>query len=195
MYNKTFKSICLKKQTCILHSRPGTEDALPKMWRRSKEINNFCGKCSEKQQEKTVTEKKEIKTLSLDSYKHFTREEQTDHFKTSKSSTSTSTITRKSEPLLHSVTINVGIMNNVSLNLKPVSGKKLPLKFKTTINFDDLKKRAIEKHSHHHQSFCSLEEYVLLYPDGKEALFCLESLALDFNLTPARKSWESRIPK
>ena len=34
-----------------------------------------------------------------------------------------------------------------------------------------MKKRAIEKHSHHDQSFCDLEEYVLLYPDGKEALF------------------------
>ena len=44
--------------------------------------------------------------------------------KPSKSSTSTSTITRKSEPLMHNVTINVGIMKNVNLNLKPVRGKK-----------------------------------------------------------------------
>ena len=57
------------------------------------------------------------------------------------------------------------------MNLKPVRGKKLPLKVKTSINYDYLKKRAIEKHSHHDQSFCGLEEYVLLYPDGKEALF------------------------
>ena len=72
-----------------------------------KEIDNFCGKCGEKQQQKTVTEKKEVKTLSLDSYKHFKR---AGHFKPSKSSTSTSTITRKREPLIHNVTINVGIM-------------------------------------------------------------------------------------
>ena len=70
---------------------------------------------------------------------------------------------------MHSATINVGIMKNVNLNLQPVRGKKLLLKVKTTINYD-LKKRAIEKHSHHDQSFCCLEEYVLLYPDGKEAL-------------------------
>ena len=56
------------------------------------------------------------------------------------------------------------------MNLKRVRGKKLPLKVKTTNNYDNLKKRAIEKHSHHDQSFCGLEEYVLLYPDGKEAL-------------------------
>ena len=62
-------------------------------------------------------------------------------------------------------------MKNVSLNIKPVRGKKLPLKAKTTINYDDLEKRAIEKHSQQDQSFCSLEEYVSLYP-------------LDFNLTP-----------
>ena len=62
-------------------------------------------------------------------------------------------------------------MKNVNLNLKPVRGRKLPLKVKTAINYDDLKKRAIEKHSHHDQSFCCLEECVLFYPDGKEALF------------------------
>ena len=62
-------------------------------------------------------------------------------------------------------------MKNVNLNLKPVRRKKLLLKVKTKINYDDLKKRATEKHSHHDQSFCGLEEYALLYPDGKEALF------------------------
>ena len=71
---------------------------------------------------------------------------------------------------MHNVTINVGIVKNVNLNLKPVRGKKLQLKVKATINYDHLKKRAIENHSHHEQSFCGLEEYVLLYPDGKEAL-------------------------
>ena len=32
------------------------------------------------------------------------------------------------------------VMKNVNLNLKPVRGKKLLLKVKTTINYDDLKK-------------------------------------------------------
>ena len=105
-----------------------------------KEIDNFCGKCGEKQQQKTVTEKKEVKTLSLDSYKHFKREERAGHFKLSKSSISTSTISRKSEPLMHNVTINVGIMKNINLNLRPVRGKKLSIKVKTTINYDYLKK-------------------------------------------------------
>ena len=108
-----------------------------------KHIDNFCGKCSEKQQQKTVTEKKEVKMLSLDSYPHFKREERARYFKPSKSSTLTSTITRISEPLIHNVTINVGIMKNINFNLKPVRGKKLPLKVKTTINYDDLKKRVI----------------------------------------------------
>ena len=39
-----------------------------------KKIDNFCGKCGKKQQQ-TVTEKKEVRTLSLDSYKQFKREE------------------------------------------------------------------------------------------------------------------------
>ena len=62
-------------------------------------------------------------------------------------------------------------MKDVNLNHKPVWKKKLPLKVKTAINYADLKKRAIEKLLHHGQSFFGLEEYVLLYADGKEALF------------------------
>ena len=87
-----------------------------------KEIDNFCGKYGEKQQQKAVTEKKEVEMLSLDSYKYFKRQELAGYFKPSKSSTSTSTITRKIEPLIHNVTINVGIMKNFNLNLKPVRG-------------------------------------------------------------------------
>ena len=49
-----------------------------------KEIVNFCGKYSEKQQQKTVIKKKEVKRLSLDFHKHFKREEQARHFKPSK---------------------------------------------------------------------------------------------------------------
>ena len=45
-----------------------------------KEIDNFCGKSGKKQQQETVTQKKEVKTLSLDSYKHFKREERAGHF-------------------------------------------------------------------------------------------------------------------
>ena len=79
--------------------------------------------------------------LSLGFDKHFKKEERAGHFKPSKSSTSTSTIARKGEQLTHNVIINVGIMKNVNLNLKLVRGKKLPLKVKTTINYDDLKKK------------------------------------------------------
>ena len=61
-----------------------------------------------------------------------------------KRSTSTSTITRKSESLIDDVTINVGIMKNVNLNLKLVRGKKSTLKVKTTINYDDLKKEQLK---------------------------------------------------
>ena len=85
--------------------------------------------------------KRKLGSLSLGSYKDFKREERAGYFKPSKSLTSTSTITRKSEPLVHNVTINVGNMKNVNLNFKPVRGKKLPLKVKKSINYEDLKKR------------------------------------------------------
>ena len=80
-------------------------------------------------------------------------------------------------------------MKNVNLNLPPVGGKKLQLKVKTTINYDDLKKKRVtEKHSNHDQFFCGLEEYVLLYADEKKHSFCVESLPLDFNLAATRKN-------
>ena len=40
-----------------------------------KQIGNFCCKCGQKTQQKAVTEKEEVKTLSLGSHKHFKREE------------------------------------------------------------------------------------------------------------------------
>ena len=100
---KTRKSKCLKKQTCSLDVQE------PKMFCRNcgeevKEIKNVCGKCGEKQQQKIVNEKKEVKTLSLYSYRHFKREERAGHFKPSKNSILTSTITRKGEKLIHNVT-------------------------------------------------------------------------------------------
>ena len=99
-----------------------------------KEIYNFCGKCGEKQLQKSVTEKKEVKTLSLDSYKQFKREERAGDFKSSKSSTSNSTITRKSEPLMHSVTINVGILKNV--NFPPGMRRRSDVSFWSHLGWD-----------------------------------------------------------
>ena len=91
---KTRKSKCLKKQTCSLHVE---EPKLfcPKCGEEVKEIDNFCGKHDGKQQQKTVTEKKEVKTLPLDSYKHFKREERAGRLKPSKSSTWTSTMKKR----------------------------------------------------------------------------------------------------
>ena len=43
-----------------------------------KEIDNFCGNLAKSKSKKQKT-KKEVKTLSLDSYKHFKREERAGH--------------------------------------------------------------------------------------------------------------------
>ena len=67
--------------------------------------------------------------------------------------------------------INVGIMerDNDSI-LKPVRGKKLPLKLSETSSAGETKVLAIDKHASNNQSFCGLEDYVLLYPDKKEVV-------------------------
>ena len=57
--------------------------------------------------------------------------------------------------------INVGIMerDNDSI-LKPVRGKKLPLKLSETSSAGETKVLAIDKHASNNQSFCGLEDYV-----------------------------------
>ena len=52
----------MKKQACSLHVQKPKMLCL-KCGEEVKEIDNFCGKCDEKQQQKAVTEKKEVKTL------------------------------------------------------------------------------------------------------------------------------------
>ena len=94
----------MKKQTCRLHVQEW-KMICRKCGEEVNEIDNFRGKSGKKQQQKTVTEKKEVKTLSLDSYEHFKKEERAGNFKPAKSSTSASTITRKSEALIHNETI------------------------------------------------------------------------------------------
>ena len=66
---------------------------------------------------------------------------------------------------------NVGIMerDNYSI-LKTVMGKKLPLKLSETSSASEIKILATDKHASHNQNFCGLEDYVLLYPDGKEVV-------------------------
>ena len=69
------------------------------------------------------------------------------------------------------VLINVGIIerDNYSI-LKPVRGKKLPLKLSETSSASEMIILAIDKHAPHNQKFCGLEDYALLYPDGKEVV-------------------------
>ena len=69
------------------------------------------------------------------------------------------------------VLINVGIMerDNYSI-LKPVRGKKLPLKLSETSTASEIKILATDKHASDNQNFCGLEDYVLLYPDRKEVV-------------------------
>ena len=138
-----------------------------------KEIDKFCYKCGEKRpiNDKDTT-KEDVTTkvpLSLDAYKFFKKEERASHFKPKKTGSSSSSKTTQSKK--HMVSINIGLMKYIDQSFKPVRGKKLPLKVHETIDYFSLKRAAVEKHANHDQLFCGLEEYSLLYPDGKEAYF------------------------
>ena len=144
-----------------------------------KEIDKFCYKCGEKRLiNDRDTMKEDVTTkvpLSLDAYKFFKKEERASHFKpkkTGSSSSSTTTQSKKNEHThKHMVSINIGLMKYIDQSFKPVRGKKLPLKVHQTIDYFSLERAAVEKHANHDQLFCGLEEYSLLYPDGKEAYF------------------------
>ena len=49
--------------------------------------------------------------------------------------------------------------------------KKIISKIPIYANASQIKVEAINKHSRHYQNFCALENYVLLYPDGREVMF------------------------
>ena len=56
-------------------------------------------------------------------------------------------------------------------DLKYIRGKRLPVKVSDKCSATELKEAAIEKHSKYDQEFCSLEDYVLLYPDFREVVY------------------------
>lgn len=68
----------------------------------------------------------------------------------------------------------------------------MPLKVRNTIDDINLKTAAIEKHANHDQMFCGLEEYAMIYPDGKEVNF-IPGSSVKQNFT--KKNWESPTHK
>ena len=110
-----------------------------------KSLDQFCFKCGEKKHVAALVDN-EDKSLSLDNFKKIKHEERSAHFKKPKtfspaasssftfaagsSSASGSRNKVKSNPLFkHMVTVNIGLMNRDNhFYLKPVRGKKLPVK-------------------------------------------------------------------
>ena len=158
-------------------------------------VDKFCYKCGAKVDTKDANkdaiggEHSKV-PISLDDYKSVKGAERASHFKSNKKSASSSTTTSSSSSSTitssntqkHMVSINIGLMKVVDQSFKPIRGKKLPLKVDHEIDYLSLKKAAIVKHSNHDQLFCGLEDYVLLYPDGKQAYYLPGSAKNEFKL-------------
>ena len=117
------------------------------------------------------------KTLSLERYTKLKGTERASHFCKKRSgpeaaTASTTTSTKTPKPNQKYVTIQVGIMRRDDVgNLKCVRGSKLPVKVGSSVDAHALKMASVDKHSLFDQTFCGLEDYVLLYPDGKEVIY------------------------
>lgn len=136
---------------------------------------------------------RETNVMSLKEFKEQKNVEISSKFKTfattTKSSTKSSSsatsddVATSSSSLKHSVTVNVGIMHRDKHgDLKVIHGKKLPVKVDSNSDYVNLKCTSIEKHTKHNQNFCGIESYVLLYQDGKDAMFlsgCTKSFKLN----------------
>ena len=75
--------------------------------------------------------------------------------------------------------MNVGTMENLNLNLKPLRGKKLPSKVKTAIKYDDLKKEEQKRINSTKSPFVAQKNMYYSIQMEKKHFFCLESLTLD----------------
>ena len=146
------------------------------------ETDKFCTKCGENMK---ITEiKTPGKVLSLETFTRSKGKERACWFNKKTSSPVISPALPPSKK--RSVTIQVGIMARDSFGeLKITRGKKLPVKVLEDSDAVSIKKESIAKHAMHDQNFCALEDFMLLYPDGKQVfkLPCLpHAQAEDFRL-------------
>ena len=66
------------------------------------------------------------------------------------------------------VLINVGLLeSNEEGDIFPKRGSRIPVKVGKQYTADEVLKTALNKHADNDQFFCSLEDYVLCYPDQK----------------------------
>ena len=70
--------------------------------------------------------------------------------------------------------------------MKPVRGTKLSIKVNEMSTAEEIRMEGIKKHSIYDQYFYSSEDYVLLYPDGKQVV-TLRSSDTKFNLKEYNK--------
>ena len=157
--------------------------------------DKFCFKCGEKVPSAERTPKAEAETtnkaLTLDEFSKLKGSERSRHFSSKRKlgsegdSSGMTTSTKKPGKCVGQsaskrlVTVQVGIMRRDDFgNLKCVRASRLPVKIDMSVDADTLKTEAIQKHASYDQAFCALEDYHLLYPDGKEVIFIPGTTAL-----------------
>ena len=75
---------------------------------------------------------------------------------------------RASPKIRSEVLINVGLFeSNDEGDIFPKRDGRMPVKVGKQYNAEEVLKTALKKHSDNDQRFCSLDDYVLCYPDQK----------------------------
>ena len=130
--------------------------------------HKFCGRCGS-----IVEDEIKERTKSLTEYTKDREKVRQGCFKPkNKVATATGTQKLSKEKQGRTVRIQVGLANRDAFGeLSIIRGKKQSLKILDSCSAEDLKKEAIEKWANFDQTFCSMEEYKLLYPDMKEVHF------------------------
>ena len=137
-----------------------------------KDFYKFCGVCGKQVPIGETTEQVTVSTgeskLNLSQFKKRREEKRQNH----SHSSSTSKAAHAHPPEENYVSVLVGLAErNKFGDLKPVRGKRLPVRLKDNSSHLKLKGDAITKHADNDQDFCFHETWVMVYPDMKEVIF------------------------
>ena len=138
--------------------------------------DRYCVKCGSKRKAPTQSPPDNIKrTKTLNDFIQEKGKERHGFFKQKKVRNSSGTATcprtskvKASSNIRSEVLINVGLFeSNDEGDIFPERGSRIPVKVGKQYTAEEVLKTALNKHADNDQFFCSLEDYVLCYPDQK----------------------------
>lgn len=134
------------------------------------EAFNFCSGCGakvERKRERSVEKRVEASKASDSNAKRQTTMSTYAQFAKAKSEERKSNFRpkKRSKPIVHEVSLNIGLMECIVSELKPCRGSSLPLKISDSASYDEILAAAMKKREAFDKRFRPKRGYVLAYPD------------------------------